>query len=383
MVCTSVRSSTRRQKPSFHSPGIESPVAVRRPRWCVARLGVIVTIVAATLFLAAAPAQAHDAGDAQANNFLTVVLSVEPDIDGIELKAIEHGNRLQLTNTTDEDVIVLGYEDEPYLRVGPDGVFENTRSPAVYTNRSRQGGVEVPDEADPEADPEWKKVSSGNTARWHDHRVHWMGTNDPPEVEAAPDERRVVIPEWTVPMRWGDTEIVATGELVYLPPPNPLLWFVLATAICALGGLAALLRWWRVVAAVLVVALIVTATVGALGIGFFSPGGTASRLFDTIQDSVYLPVLMICGVAALVLLARDNPIAPAVLILVGGVGAFFGGLLQAPLLANSSIPTALDPPIARAFVAATLCIGAALVALGAVRLIREGSPQVTETAGAQ
>ena len=33
-------------------------------------------------------------------------------------------------------MVVLGYDDEPYLRVGPRGVFENVKSPATYLNRS-------------------------------------------------------------------------------------------------------------------------------------------------------------------------------------------------------------------------------------------------------
>ena len=45
--------------------------------------------------------------------------------------------RLELTNDTDTDVIVRATEGEPYLRIGPDGVFENLLSPATYINRTR------------------------------------------------------------------------------------------------------------------------------------------------------------------------------------------------------------------------------------------------------
>ena len=50
---------------------------------------------------------------------------------------------------------MLGYQDEPYLRVGPDGVFENRRSPAVYLNANRRGSTAVPRSADPDAEPDW------------------------------------------------------------------------------------------------------------------------------------------------------------------------------------------------------------------------------------
>lgn len=129
----------------------------------------------------ATPAAAHSAaGGAEASNFKTRLSDVRPTVTGVDFEVIENGNRLQLTNTAPEDLVVLGYQQEPYLRVGPDGVFENRRSPATYLNQDRQATTPVPGSADPEAEPEWEKVSDGHVARWHDHRVHWMGEQDPP-----------------------------------------------------------------------------------------------------------------------------------------------------------------------------------------------------------
>jgi hypothetical protein len=325
--------------------------------------------------LVARPAEAHGPGGGAAGNYETRLTSVEPTVPGVTLTVIETGDRLQLTNETDQDVIVLGYEGEPYLRVGSDGVFENTRSPATYLNQNLTSDVAVPATADPTAEPEWRKVSSGTRARWHDHRAHWMGTNDPPQVEQAPNERHVVIEDFEIPMRHGDDDIVATGDVLYVPPPSPLLWFVLATAVCVGGGLIGLTRWWRVAGCGLVVLVLVTASISALGIGFLTPGSTSERLADTLGDSVYVPVLLLCAVVAIVMVARDHPFAPGFLILVGAVGAFFGGLLQAPMLTNSVVPSALSSGAARLTTSLTLGFGAALVALGAARLLREPGGQ--------
>src|SRR5439155_507137 len=57
-------------------------------------------------------------------------------IPGVDIHVIEGGGRVELTNHTDRPVTVLGYDGEPYLRVGPDGVFRNRRSPAVAINSS-------------------------------------------------------------------------------------------------------------------------------------------------------------------------------------------------------------------------------------------------------
>jgi hypothetical protein len=36
-----------------------------------------------------------------------------------------------------------------------------------------------------------------------------------------PDQRHIVIPEWVVPIRAGDTTIEATGQLLWIPGPSP------------------------------------------------------------------------------------------------------------------------------------------------------------------
>ena len=45
--------------------------------------------------------------------------------------------------------------------------------------------AEMAKSADPKAAPLWREVSSGTTAIWHDHRAHFMGNEDPPEVRLA------------------------------------------------------------------------------------------------------------------------------------------------------------------------------------------------------
>ena len=51
------------------------------------------------------------------------------------MRVLEAGNQLELTNRSGQEVIVLGYRSEPYLRVGPTGGYENQRSPSAYPNR--------------------------------------------------------------------------------------------------------------------------------------------------------------------------------------------------------------------------------------------------------
>ena len=116
---------------------------------------------------------------------------------------------------------MLGYDHEPYLRVGRRGVFENTRSPATYLNRSTTISGRPPASADASAAPVWRRISSGTTARWHDHRAHFMGSDDPPAVARNPDTRRVV-DNFEIPMRVRRVILGRRhGQIVYVPPPSP------------------------------------------------------------------------------------------------------------------------------------------------------------------
>ena len=97
------------------------------------------SLAGAVLVAGAAPAGAHNVSGVSSTNYLTTLEGLSPETPGIEVEVVEKGSRIAVTNTNEDDVIVLGYEDEPYLRIGPDGVFENQRSPATYLNRDRTG----------------------------------------------------------------------------------------------------------------------------------------------------------------------------------------------------------------------------------------------------
>ena len=141
------------------------------------------------------------------------------------------GSRLEVENRTGQEIVVLGYKDEPYLRIGPEGVFQNKLSPATYINRSRQGGTRRESaEKAKVGDTDWEKVSSEPLARWHDHRIHWMGHINPPEVRNEPGRaarhqmsQRPAVGRaacGSAPRRSS-----AKGDLVWEPGPSPLPWY--------------------------------------------------------------------------------------------------------------------------------------------------------------
>ncbi|MEZ5248381.1 MAG: hypothetical protein R2713_03905 [Ilumatobacteraceae bacterium] len=124
-----------------------------------------------TLAFGASPAAADPP---RPTDYRSEVVSISPAIPGLEARIIGGDSFIELT-TSGQDVLVLGYDGEPYLRFDADGtVSENVRSPARWLNLDRYSETSVPAEADATAPPEWEQVGSGGRYAWHDHRTHWM-----------------------------------------------------------------------------------------------------------------------------------------------------------------------------------------------------------------
>lgn len=179
----------------------------------------------------AAPAAAHGRGSDATNYHSTVTATTGPP--AVEWRVLNADEYLQVTNPTDTDLIVLDYAGNPYLRIGPDGVFQNRNSQATYVNADRFGETAVPDDIVVDGPPDWEHLSDVPTHAWHDHRIHWMAQALPPGVRTAPDREQVVL-DWSVPFRLAGTDHEVSGELVWVPPPSPWPWLVGALIVVAL-----------------------------------------------------------------------------------------------------------------------------------------------------
>ena len=61
------------------------------------------------------------------------------------MEVLQGDDQLHLRNDTGRELLIEGYEGEPYLRFDADaGVFRNANSPATYLNEERYGGAPVP-----------------------------------------------------------------------------------------------------------------------------------------------------------------------------------------------------------------------------------------------
>ncbi len=334
---------------------------------------LVATAALVWLGMAAVPASAHSVSGQSATNFHTTLRSVNPAVPGLEVQVVEAGSRLQAENRTDQELLVLGYKGEPYLRIGPDGVYENKLSPATYINRSRKGGT--PPAAAEQArigETDWEKVSSEPIARWHDHRIHWMGNLNPPEVRNNPDKRHVIKmnandPQWSVPMRLGAQEIAAKGDLVWVPGPSPLPWFALIVASLAVVVVVGRRENWGAGLAAVTAVLLVVDVFHVVGLGLANAGDLGYRLTKSITQSPYQPLAWAVGILAIVWLRRGRAEGLSLAAVAGLQIAFLGGVADLSNLSRSEVPFGFAADLARLAVALSVGLGIGLAVVAALR----------------
>ncbi|HEX6381033.1 MAG TPA: hypothetical protein VF180_07300, partial [Acidimicrobiia bacterium] len=318
---------------------------------------LVATAVLVWVGVAAQPASAHSVSGVSATNFQTTLRSVSPTVPGLEVKVVEAGSRLQAENRSGQELLVLGYKGEPYLRVGPEGVFQNKLSPATYINASRKGGTPPPEaEQAKVGDTDWEKVSSEPIARWHDHRIHWMGNINPPEVRNDPDKRHVIKmnandPQWSVPMRLGTQDIAAKGDLVWEPGPSPLPWFALIVASLAVVVVLGRRPGWAASLAMVTAVLLAVDAFHVLGLGLANAGELGSRLTKSITQSPFQPLAWAVGILAIVWLRRGRADGLSLAAVAGLQIAFLGGVADLGNLSRSEVPFGFAADLARLAVA--------------------------------
>ncbi len=291
-----------------------------RPRRACA---VVLGLAAGTLVLTAAPAAAHGDPGIEPTNYQTRVRGLIPAVAGIRITAVDLGDRLELANDSRDAVEVLDADGRPFLRVEP-----------------------------------------GETARWHEHRAVWDG-GQPPAVRRDPDQRHVVR-TWEVELRRHGDRIVATGDIVWIPPPSPWPWVALAAPLLGAVVLASRAHHFRLPLSVALVAAVVATALLLVG----RWGATTESFGTKLAGAVYGLAGVVLGIAALawLLRARDPSAATPAVLVAGIVILIAGGLAHVGLLGHSQLPTDLPALLARLSVAASLGLGVGLVAAAGLRL---------------
>jgi hypothetical protein len=330
-------------------------------RWPI-RAGAATLLAGLVLTLGAGPASAHTVGGLiAASNYRTEVRGIDPPIPGVTARVVDRGNQIELTNHGAEEITVLGYQNEPYLRIGPGGVFENERSPSTFSNRSSAPPARIPSRYDAAARPEWRRISSRPVATFHDHRAHWSGGADPPAVRRDKGRRQVVMPNWQVPIMAGNRTSILSGSIEWVPGPSPLPWAALAVAIAALVLLVRLVSrgGWQARALAGITALAVaTDVVHTVGTWV---GSTAPIVTQIYGSATSFAGWLVAAIAIQRLLTGKLEAGRTFMLLAAIFLALAGAAPDAPALARSQVASGLDPTLTRAAISATLGLGAGML----------------------
>jgi hypothetical protein len=337
------------------------------------RASLLVLLVGGLLFLApAAPSEAHTRTQETTN--LHSRITSDPGLPGLRWTVHTGGLLLEVVNEGPHEVVVHGYQGEPYLRVGPDGVERNRRSPATYLNDDRLGrrvsartDVAMPRDVDPAAPPDWVHLSDEPLVRWHDHRLHWMSPAPPRFVDAGPVARAMmrvnlvgvigragedagVFQGWEIPITHDGTETRLAGELVWIDPPPAWPWLLTAALLVA----PALLGLRRSVPADIVrpAAVVVFAVATFNGLHLVDdlvayPRDPLDELFGLLHTMLFVGVGI--GASAWTLRVRYGKVLA--LAVASGALLYHQGLVHLPMLQASAFPTVWPPEAVRLAVA--------------------------------
>jgi hypothetical protein len=335
----------------------------------------VLALAGALVVTLASPASAHGTAQVPATDYKVTVRSMTPAVGGLHVRAVDDGNRVELTNDSRVEVTVLGYDNEPYLRIGPDGVWRNNRSPAVYWNRQQNQQVITsapPAGYDAKKPPSWHHISDEHVTRWHDHRVHYQG--------AAPSGGAQTVLRWQLPLRQGDQAITVAGDVRYLPPPSPAPFLLYAALVAIALCLAGRTKRWPTVLLVTLVLLLFGAGVQLVG----EWGATTLSVPSRIGEHVYVFAGLALGLGALVwlIVRRHRPYDATPIALLAGVALLLAsGLTGLPLLAHSLLPSTLSADFVRFLVATTIGAGIAAIVITATKLRRPFEPRARDRDG--
>lgn len=143
---------------------------------------------------------------------------VEPEVAGLQVRVAYSANyQFVVNNPTATELVILADTGEPFLRIGPNGVFGNLRSKSWYDANAPEGLLRFPPEAKEGVDvpSDWKLIARQPSYGWFDHRLH------PVERYVAPEVKRsrtpVTLGHWKVPIRYGDKKGEIGGRFEFQP----------------------------------------------------------------------------------------------------------------------------------------------------------------------
>lgn len=192
--------------------------------------GVLLGALLAVGPLGATPAEAHTVGP----QLLTIFDAIAPPAPGVSYQVLSTGAAPYVTvalsgNHTFE---IFGLLGEPFIRMGPDGVQTNRRSPSVeYLIKDPAKPLNLP--AVNNQPPAWDSVSTDAVFHYYERRAEWPHTGQPVEAQAL--GRPAVVYRFSIPASYDGRPVAILGHVRWVPAPInfeiPLLFVPFAVVI--------------------------------------------------------------------------------------------------------------------------------------------------------
>lgn len=146
-----------------------------------------------------------------------VVDAIEPAADGVSLtirNAAPAPPELTVRNVSGKPLELIGYDFEPFVRIGPDGVFANRRSRTYYVTQDPTGTAAAPKDARAGAPPAWVRLGPGDGWRWFEGRAVWK---QPIPQAIATGDQQATLGTWSLPAKLGGSAITFKGHTIFRP----------------------------------------------------------------------------------------------------------------------------------------------------------------------
>ena len=185
----------------------------------VAAVLLVGLITAAGSSMAEATSEASSTAGAgnDARYYRSAVAQTVPPVSGLNVSARATG-LVTVVNLTGRTVVVLGYANEPYLRISAAGVDENINSLSAKLN-TVQGQSTAPNLSGTSGPAQWRHLSDGSSVTWRDYRTHWSSRKRPPIVAADPRHPHPVF-DWAMRLLVENQQVLVTGAVQWTGAPR-------------------------------------------------------------------------------------------------------------------------------------------------------------------
>jgi hypothetical protein len=296
-------------------------------------------VIACIALAAPGTASAHLRTSRSAVDYRASVLPLRPPLAGaVQARVYPADLALGLRLLGRHRVLVLGYLDEPFLRLEPAGVFVNAASPTA-------AGAKLTPPRHESRRTLWRLHSREPSVIWHDARTRGRRAGGRWSLPLVVDGQR--------------TELIGTVQRV--DPPARWPWLLLG-AFFAVGTVVMLaVRPERLLRTASASLGAIAATCTILSAGGFAFASTASQ--GTWVEGANEAVLALVGAAFLVRGSRDAKAFAGGLLGLLGLAA---GLTRLPVLLHGIVLSALPDELARLAVVLGIASGSAAAILGVV-----------------